>query len=292
LGRQQRAISNVAAPVAAVIPTFGRGFAVLEVIERIEACDPAPREIWVHVDQSDGTIETRLHTEFPRVRVLSSKTRIGPGAGRHKCLLACSAPYAASFDDDSFPLDGDYFDVATSLFNEYPTAAVFGSTIQHRAEPERQRTGRVDIARSFVGCGHIVRVHAYCQVRGYLPIPVAYGMEERDVALQLAAANWQIWEAASLRVFHDTDRSHHASPEITAGTIANTALLAYLHYPARAWGRGVLQVGNAIRYAIVRRRFQGILSGLAQAPLHCLRYRKYRKPLPWSKLDLIQRQPK
>jgi hypothetical protein len=29
--------------------------------------------------------------------------------GRHRCLLACKPPFAVSFDDDSYPVDSDFF---------------------------------------------------------------------------------------------------------------------------------------------------------------------------------------
>jgi hypothetical protein len=42
-------------------------------------------------------------------------------------------------------------------------------------------------------------------------------MEESDLALQLFAADWQIYEAGDLRVLHDTDLDHHNSVEVTSG---------------------------------------------------------------------------
>src|SRR3974377_1485212 len=99
-------LTNVA-PVAVIIPTYNRGFAVLSVLDRIQACDPKPSEIWVHVDLGDGALERVLNQKFPKIGVLSSSVRLGPGGGRHRCLLACNTPYAVSFDDDSYPVDSD-----------------------------------------------------------------------------------------------------------------------------------------------------------------------------------------
>ena len=72
--------------------------------------------------------------------------------------------------------------------------------------------------------------------------PVPYGMEERDLSLQLFEAGWQIYEAGNLRVFHDTDLKHHQSSEITSGIIANVGLYAFLHYPFIGWGLGLSPV--------------------------------------------------
>ena len=276
-------MTNVA-PVAVVIPTYNRGLAVLAILEKIQKCEPKPAEIWVHVDLADDVIESELKRRFPDVGVLTSPIRLGPGGGRHRCLLNCSTPYAVSFDDDSYPVDSDFFAMVDGLFSDFPRAAVLGARIWHRHEPQKVRTGSLVQCPSFLGCGHAVRLAAYRRVRGYIPRPVAYGMEEHDLSLQLFAAGWQIYEAGNLRVFHDTDLRHHQSPEITSGAIANTGLYAFLHYPLIGWGLGVVQVANKVAYCIRTSRVRGIWSGIARMPVECYRHRHYRKPVPWRTL--------
>lgn len=267
-------------PIAVIIPTYNRGMAVLSVLEKIQACDPQPLEYWVHVDAADGELEKELTRRFPNVCILTSASRMGPGGGRHRCLLACTTPYAVSFDDDSYPVDSDFFLRVEQLFSEHTKAAIFGATVWHRNEPQRARTQRIVSAPSYIGCGYAIRLAAYRQVRGYLARSIPYGMEECDVSLQLLDAAWQIYEAGELRVFHDTELKHHSSPEITAGTVANVALYAFLHYPLMAWGWGVLQLANKIVYCVRMGRIRGILSGLAGIPGDCLKHRRYRKPVP------------
>ena len=224
------------APIAVVIPTYNRGLAVLAVLEKIQQCEPKPAEIWVHVDGADGVVESELNRRFPNVGVLTSPIRLGPGGGRHRCLLDCSTPYAVSFDDDSFPVNSDFFASVQRLFLQFPHAAVLGASIWRRHEPEKARTRNLVQFPNFVGCGYAVRLSAYRQVRGYIPRPVAYGMEEYDLSLQLFAAGWEIYEAGDLRVFHDTDLKHHQSAEVTSGVIANVGLYAFLHYPTYRLG--------------------------------------------------------
>src|SRR5262249_31222328 len=97
------------AAVAAIIPTYNRGLAVLSVLGKIQDCDPRPSEIWVHIDCADGILEGEITRRFPEVRILTAIDRLGPGGGRHRCLSACTSPYAVSFDDDSYPVDADFF---------------------------------------------------------------------------------------------------------------------------------------------------------------------------------------
>jgi GT2 family glycosyltransferase len=271
-------------PVAAIIPTYNRGSALISVLDKIQKCEPKPEEILVHIDLADGKLEGALQERFPDARILTSPIRMGPGGGRHRCLLACTKPYAVSFDDDSYPVDADFFSRVERLFFEHPRAAIFGASIWHRHERAKNRTEHLDACPSYVGCGYAIRLAAYRQVRGYLPRPVAYGMEECDLSLQLFAVGWQIYEAGGLRVFHDTDLKHHESPEITAGVIANVGLYAFLHYPFIGWGFGFMQVANKVVYCVRVGRIRGIFSGLLAIPNDCYRNRRYRKAIPWQTL--------
>src|SRR5579862_4228761 len=169
-------MTNTAA-VAVIIPTYNRGFAVTAVLERVQECNPRPAELYVHIDCADWSLESELAQRFPSVNVLTSPRRLGPGGGRHRCLQACKAPYAVSFDDDSYPVDPDFFGRVVRLFAEHPEAAVFGASIRYPHERESERIKSLVRTPSYIGCGHAIRVAAYRQVRGYLPRPVPYGME-------------------------------------------------------------------------------------------------------------------
>ena len=263
--------------------------AVLSVLDKIQKCDPTPAEIWVHIDLGNGVLEEELSRRFPSVRVLTSPVRLGPGGGRDRCLLSCNMSYAVSFDDDSYPVDPDFFGRVERLFAEYPHAAIFGASIWHRHEPEKARIENAIRVPSFIGCGHAIRLSAYRGVRGYLPRPRAYGMEESDLSLQLFAAGWQIYEVGDLRVFHDTDLEHHRSAEVTSGAVTNVGLYAFLHYPLIVWGLGLVQVANKVAYCIRMGRIGGICSGLLLIGVECFRYRRYRKPIAWQTLKRFLR---
>ena len=263
-----------------VIPTYGRGDRICVTIEKLQACDPGPSEIWVHVDQATGELEGELSRKFPSVRVIASKDGIGPGGGRHRCLQACTAPLAASFDDDSYPIDTDFFARVARLFERYQDAALIGATIWHRQQPAMAASSNCERSVSFTGCGHIVRVAAYRSIMGYVPRPIAYGLEETDVSLQFFATGQVIYKSADLRVFHDTDLKHHQSKDITECVVANAALMAFLRYPVWLWSWGVLQLLSTVVYCLRVGRWRGVGSGLVRIPSDCIALRRYRLALP------------
>ena len=261
-------------PIAVFIPTYNRGTAVFSVLEKIQACDPQPSEIWVHIDQADGRLEGKVALRFPEVKILTSPVRLGPGGGRHRCLSACTTPYAVGFDDDSYPVDRDFFSRVERLLSTHPAVAVFGASIWHRNEPEKPLDESLRPTPSYIGCGYAIRVAAYRQLRGYLSRPIPYGIEESDLSLQLFAAGWRVCEASEMRVFHDTELKHHSSPEITSSSITNVGLYAFLNYPIVDWSLGLLQLVNKVVYCARMGRFRGIGSGIVNIPKECIRYRR------------------
>lgn len=272
------------APVTVGVPTFGRGLRVVETLARLAQCDPPPVEMIVHVDRSDGELERELAVRFPTVRLLSSLESVGPGGGRHRCLQACTQPFFASFDDDSWPIDSDFFAQVTALFNSHPQAAVLAAAIYFPGEIVQERAPEVKIVSDYTGCGYAVRADAYRQTAGHIDRPCAYGVEEVDLAMQLHALEWTILQCRSLRVFHDTQFSHHSSAEVVASTVQNVALRAYLRYPVQLWPRAVLQLCNIVWFALKQRRFAGLGRGLWGIPAALRHHASCRQQLPADKI--------
>lgn len=265
--------------ISVVIPTWKRLDALAVTLERLAACTPPPEEIVVHVDAGDDATAPWLHANHPEVRVIASTEQVGPGGGRNKLIQAARHPLIASFDDDSYPVDLDYFDRLREVFAAFPNAAVVSCTITHRNE--EMGLARRDAAwtSSFVGCGCAYRRDEFLELDGYLDLPIAYGAEEADLAIQLQARGQRVLHSRWLRVFHDTLNQHHESPRINAAKIANIALLAYVRYPASMWPHAGLQVVNRVVYALRNRRFEGIVQGLAAIPGTVWRHRHLRRPV-------------
>lgn len=272
------------ASVTVGIPTFGRGLRLVETIKRLYNCDPAPAEVIVHVDRSSGELDRELQTLFPCVRILSSPNSVGPGGGRHRCLRAATQPFFASFDDDSWPVDRDFFAEVESLFGGHPDAAVLAASIYYPHQLQAERGQGVKIVTDYTGCGYAIRVDAYHQTTGHIDRTCPYGIEEVDIAMQLHALEWTIVQCETLRVLHATELSHHSKADIVAGTVQNVALRAFLRYPLPLWPRALLQLGNMVAGMIKRRRFAGLGQGLWGIPATLSHYASCRRQIPASKI--------
>lgn len=263
--------------ITAIVTAFQRIDQTLATLAKLGACVPAPEEILVHVDGNQTQCEAAIRQTFPDLEVLLSDKSFGPGGARNKLIAAAHNEIVASFDDDSYPIDPDYFARLVDLFEQFPDAAVITADVFTRNEFLHPPNNRIIQVASFMGGACAYRRSTFLQTQGYVPLPVAYGMEEVDVALQLHALGHRALKASCLRVFHDNDYSGHHSPKLVSGTIANAALLVYLRYPLSAWPRGTLQIGNAVVYALRHGRWHGVISGLLRIPGYLLAHRHCRR---------------
>lgn len=262
---------------------------LLETLRRIAVSDPRPAEVLVHVDGGDEETARAVRTTFADVHVLESDRRLGPGGGRNRLIKAACHPVVVSFDDDSYPLDTDFFVRVARLFDAFPDAAAIGAAVTHRGEPAEQARALVGPAASFIGCGAALRRDTFLAAGGYVPLPLAYGMEEVDLALRIYDRGGQILFSPWIRVFHDTDLAHHQCAEVTAATLANIALHAFLRYPSCYLPYGALQVANRILWSLRVGRRAGILRGLGAIPGTLWMHRNLRAPVSTATVARIRR---
>ncbi|MBB3777222.1 GT2 family glycosyltransferase [Erythromicrobium ramosum] len=262
---------------------------LLDTLKALAACDTPPAEVIVHVDGGDQLSVDALKSLSSDVRILESSEILGPGGSRNRLLHAARNEVIVSLDDDSFPIDSDFFSAVDEAVKRHPTAGVIAMNIIHDGEALAERRPQVHPVADFVGCGSVYRKRALLNTAGYVPIQPAYGVEEADLALQIIDAGWDIIHDHDLRVRHATSRSHQATPTITSAHISNLALLAYLRYPVIYWPLGILQVANRIIWSIRNGRTSGVLAGLAAIPGKIWRYRAYRKPVSAATMRKVRR---
>jgi GT2 family glycosyltransferase len=265
--------------ISAIVTAYERVEQTLATLRVIHNCVPPPDEILVHVDANQIACENAVRDEFPDVRILRSEEQVGPGGGRNKLVSASQSELIASFDDDSHPIDADYFARALRVLDKFPEASIICAALYHAGESIGLDDRTAQWTADFSGGACILRRQAFLDAGGYVPLPVAYGMEEVDLAIRIHAQGGKILTTRSLRVFHNTDLKRHGDARVTAGSIANLALLAYLRYPVSLWGIGVGQCANRLLWLLRHGRRRGIVKGVTMIPAHLRANRKYRSPV-------------
>jgi GT2 family glycosyltransferase len=265
--------------ISAIVTAYERIDQTLATLRVLESCVPRPDEILVHVDANQVKCEEAIRNAFPHIRILTSSNQEGPGGGRNKLLNAAQFELVASFDDDSYPIDSDYFERALRLFKKFPDASVICAALYHTGESIGLDNRTAQWTADFSGGACIFRRKAFLEAGGYVPLPVAYGMEEVDLAIRLHSRGGKILTTPWLRVFHNTDLQRHGDPRVTAGSIANLALLAYLRYPVSLWAIGVGQCANRLLWLLRNGRRRGIVKGVTMIPAHLWANHRYRLPV-------------
>lgn len=263
--------------ISATVTAFERIAQTLDTLRRLESCRPPPDEILVHVDAGRHDCAAAVRAAFPRAKVIVSEAQIGPGGGRNRMMAAASHELVADFDDDSYPLDPDFFARAAELFRHMPEISLAAAQIFHPGEALAPDRRVLREAGGFVGAGVVFQRSHLLETGGYLPLPVAYGAEEEDMSLRLIDRDRRLVATPWLRVFHNSRLAHHAEPRINAAAIANIALVAFLRYPPRFYPRAALQLANRVWFCIRMGRLRGVASGLRMIPLHLWRMRSYRR---------------
>ena len=273
-----------------VIPTFARPQKLAECLGRILAVKPETITLLIHVDAGDKETPKFLAGHFSgKVHWICASSRRGPGGGRKFLMEMAKTQWVVTFDDDSWPESLDFLKRLENVIAANPKAGVLAFPINVRGQKPSYWSPEIQQASCFENCGCAIRREAFLQTDGFLPLRHAYGMEEADVSLQLLDKGWQILNVPDLWVYHDTGMEHHASPQVNAAQITNTALLAFLRYPIRLWPLGILQTINRVKYAISVGRFQGILKGLLDIPFACWKYRAARKPVKAETIQLARK---
>ncbi|HET6977612.1 MAG TPA: glycosyltransferase [Pyrinomonadaceae bacterium] len=268
--------------ISAIVTAYERVEQTLATLRVIQSCVPAPDEILVHVDANQFECENAIREAFPSIRVLRSESQVGPGGGRNKLVAAARCQFVASFDDDSYPIDSDYFGRVLSVVEQFPEALVICGAVYHLGDSIGLDSRSAQWTADFSGAACIYQREAFLAAGGYVPLPIAYGMEEVDLAIRLHSQGGKILTTPWLRVFHNTDLKHHEEPRVTAGSIANLALLAYLRYPVSLWGIGVGQCANRLLWLLRHGRRRGILKGVTMIPGHLRANRQYRLPVNYG----------
>src|SRR5262249_13205476 len=133
-------VNNPVSLITAIVTAYERDEQTVSTLRRILSCDPPPDEIIVHVDGIGRSCEKEIRKAFPDINVVTSETRLGPGGARNKLIATARYNLVASFDDDSYPLDVDYFKRAKTICDRFPNAAIVTAALYHRGEVIEQDT--------------------------------------------------------------------------------------------------------------------------------------------------------
>jgi GT2 family glycosyltransferase len=267
------------ARVTVVIATQDRRESLLRSLAHLT--DPTPVVV-VDNASADGTADA-VRAHHPEVELIELPANAGAPA-RTDGVRRARTPYVAFADDDSWWEPGA-LDAAADLLDAHPQVAVVvgavrmagdGSedavTRKHRAELLGRSPAGADVL-SFPAFAAVVRRDAYCAVGGFSPL-LFFGGEEHLLALDLAAAGWQLVFAEDVVAWHDPAGPDRPTPQRWALQTRNDVLVDWLRRPLPV---ALAATGRLARRAVAEPAARRALAGLLRRLPAALRQ---RRPVP------------
>jgi GT2 family glycosyltransferase len=257
------------ARVGVVVATRNRSARLLDTLAELRELSPGAPIVVVDNASSDGTPEA-VRAAYPEVEVIRLGRNLG-AAARTVGARQLGTPFVAFSDDDSWWSAGA-LERAAEVFDAHPTLGLLASRMlvgpEERLDPTcmAMADSRLPPDGSlpdspllgFVACGAVVRRQPFLDVGGFHP-RFGVGGEETLVALDLAAAGWQ------LAYVEEVVAHHHPDPKPRRGRSAavqrNAVWSAWLRLPlafaaretialvarARSDGNARIALGGALR---------------------------------------------
>jgi N-acetylglucosaminyl-diphospho-decaprenol L-rhamnosyltransferase len=214
-----------------VIATRDRRERLLATLDRLEALDEKPPIVVVDDGSSDGTAEAVARRG---VNVI----RNDGGSARTRGIEAAATPLVAFTDDDSWWEPGA-LTLAAAHFAAHPRLALLAARIivepEGRLDPTCAQMRDSPLPGSagpgvlgFVACGAVARKDAVLAAGGFDP-RFGVGGEEEVLALDLAAAGWELAYAEDVVAHHEPDR--RPRPQRSTRELRNRLWSAWLRRP-------------------------------------------------------------
>ena len=228
--------------VTAVVASRNRCSELLSSLDRHEA--PV---ILVDNGSTDDTVAA-VRDQFPAVRVVELGSNRGAAARTIGARLAAT-PYVAFADDDSWWAPG-CLGAAVELLRAHRGIGLLNAKIlvgsHEQVDPVCELMAASPLPRpadvvgvpvlGFVACASIVRRSALLSVGGFDDV-VRFPGEEERVALDLAAAGWQLVYADDLVVHHHPSPRRHSPAERAAAITRSKVLTALMRLSWAAVGK-------------------------------------------------------
>lgn len=187
-----------------LITTRNRCNALARTLDSLERVLRPDDELIVLDDGStDGTSDI-LYSHRCVNRVLHHDISSGLIAARNELLSSARGLYAVVLDDDAEFTGTDPLSEIERAFHEHSDAAVLAFPIWWGMEapiPADTLTERERPVRSWIGCGHAIRMSMWRLIDGY-PSWFIFGGEEQHAAMQLFRIGYAVWYVPSVLVHH------------------------------------------------------------------------------------------
>jgi GT2 family glycosyltransferase len=197
-----------------MIATRNRREELRRTLGKLFDLQPAADEILICADGCTDKTSEMVRQDFPSCILLENDSARGSVFSRDRVLRTASGDIVLSLDDDSYPLDRDFFARLQLVFGQHAGAAVITFPELRDegapADPTKLPSSAAHLVSAYPNCAAAMRRETYLRLGGY-PIFFEHAYEEPDYALQCYAAGYTVCFDPRLSI------RHHLSPQNRSG---------------------------------------------------------------------------
>jgi GT2 family glycosyltransferase len=192
-----------------MITTRNRREELRRTLGKLRELRPKPDEVLVCADGCTDDTVIMVRNEFPECTLIENRESCGSVFSRDRMLRLSKTEIVVSLDDDSYPIEKDFFARVRVLLAEYPKAAVI-SFPEIRDDGQSANGTKTPITpphlvSAYPNCAAAMRRDVYLNSPGF-PHFFGHMYEEPDYALQCYGLGYEVRFEPSLRI------RHHVSP--------------------------------------------------------------------------------
>lgn len=225
-----------------VIASRNRRHELVSTVERLLETTECP-VIVVDNASSDGSpAAVRKLSRSHRLSVIEARRNLG-AVGRNIGVAACTTPFVAFCDDDSW-WQPDAPGIAEDLFARHPSVGLLAATTKVwpdatddpmvRLLADSPLGTRPDLpgpsVLGFLACSSIVRAEPFSTAGGFSPI-LHFRGEEQLLALDLSSLGWDLCFCPQLVAVHAPSERRPVSAAQDARSLRNAVLTTWLRRP-------------------------------------------------------------
>ncbi|HVW41430.1 MAG TPA: glycosyltransferase [Amycolatopsis sp.] len=261
-----------------VIATRNRAGELARTLRELTSLRSAPPVIVVDNASHDDTPD--VARSFPGVRLIRLPRNLA-AAARNEGVAAAATRYVAFSDDDSWWAE-DALSEAERMLDSCPQVGLVAARTlvgpQRIEDPVNDLMGHSPLGHApdlpgpsvlgFLGCAAVVRRQAFLDAGGFSEL-LHFGAEERLLALDLAARDWQLCYSDRVRAHHHPSRQRPSAAWRKRAECRNNALITWLRRPLRRCLSDTAALAAvALRDADARAVLLGLLRRLPAALRH------------------------
>lgn len=261
-----------------VIATRNRADELARTLRELTSLRPAPPIVVVDNASEDAT--PAVARSFPGVRLIRLRRNLA-AAARNVGVAEASTPYVAFSDDDSWWAQGALAE-AERILDSCPEVGLLAARTlvgpQAADDPVNELMAASPLGRAprlpgpsvlgFLGCAVVVRRAAFVGAGGFSGL-LHFGAEERLLALDLAAREWELCYVAEIQAHHHPSLNRPAPAWRARAEWRNNVLITWLRRPwSWCFAETAVLAARAVRDADARAVLAGLLARLPSALRH------------------------